>query len=280
MPLRLELVAVMGVVDLFRREMLEVDGLARERTDAGRGEHQPGQQFTAIDGRIRRQELAGLFGEVEQDGIAVEHLDAAVVDRRHLGVRVDGEIFRRELVALAGIDRHRLVGEAGFLEEEGDLGRVRRSVEVEFEHLKLPASVVVVKNPAAATVTARRPVHAQILAGDASDEFVRAGVCRHSGASRSDEPGSSRFQVTSNFRVRCFASPRNDRKFGKLQPTAIPERISARSSSIRRRPFLVSTCQKVQPLQASDPWATAPMRWIEPTLSPSMMAPSARTRAP
>ena len=52
------------------------------------------------------------------------------------------------------------------------------------------------------------------------------------------------------------------------------------SSSISRRPFLVSTCQKVQPLQAPEPCATAPMRWIEPTLSPSMMAPSARTRAP
>src|SRR3981189_3772509 len=64
------------------------------------------------------------------------------------------------------------------------------------------------------------------------------------------------------------------------QLTAIPERISARSSSIRRRPFLVSMCQKVQPLQAPEPCATAPMRWIEPTLSPSMMAPSARTRAP
>ena len=37
------------------------------------------------------------------------------------------------------------------------------------------------------------------------------------------------------------------------QPAAMPERISARSSSISLRPFLVSTCQKVQPLQASEP---------------------------
>ncbi len=66
----------------------------------------------------------------------------------------------------------------------------------------------------------------------------------------------------------------------ECQPAAISERISARNSSINRRPFLVSMCQKVQPLQAPDPCATAPMRWIEPTLSPSMMAPSARTRAP
>jgi hypothetical protein len=42
------------------------------------------------------------------------------------------------------------------------------------------------------------------------------------------------------------------------QPAAIPEWISARSSSISRRPFLVSMCQKVQPLQAPEPCATAP----------------------
>ena len=41
MPLRLELVAVMGVVDLFRRKMLEVNGLPGIRADAGGGEHQP-----------------------------------------------------------------------------------------------------------------------------------------------------------------------------------------------------------------------------------------------
>ncbi len=41
MPLRLELIAVMGVVDLFRREVLEMDGLAGKRADAGGDEHQP-----------------------------------------------------------------------------------------------------------------------------------------------------------------------------------------------------------------------------------------------
>ena len=40
-PLRLELIAVMGVVDFLRRKMLEVDGLAGIWADAGGGEHQP-----------------------------------------------------------------------------------------------------------------------------------------------------------------------------------------------------------------------------------------------
>ena len=47
---------------------------------------------------------------------------------------------------------------------------------------------------------------------------------------------------------------------------AISARNSARSASIEMRPSAVSTCQKVQPLQASRPCASAPMRWIEPTV--------------
>jgi hypothetical protein len=35
MPLRLELIAVVGAIDLLRREVLEVSGLAAERSDAG-----------------------------------------------------------------------------------------------------------------------------------------------------------------------------------------------------------------------------------------------------
>jgi hypothetical protein len=135
-PLCLKLVAVMRVVDLFRREVLEVYGLAGERSDAGGDEHQPGQQFAAVGRRIRREKLAGLFCQIKQDGVAVENLDAVVVDGGHLGVRIDGEVFRLELVALAGVDGDRLVGEAGFLQEQGDLGRVGRSVEVKFEHLE------------------------------------------------------------------------------------------------------------------------------------------------
>src|SRR4029078_11981885 len=61
--------------------------------------------------------------------------------------------------------------------------------------------------------------------------------------------------------------------------SAISERITARKASIGVRPFDVSTCQKVQPLQASRPCAKAPMRWIEPTVPSSDTAPSARTSA-
>ena len=124
--LRLELIAVMGIVVVLvlRREVLEVHRLTRVGPDAGRHEHQPGQQLRAILRRVRRQELAGLFRQIEQDGVAVEHDNAVVVDRGHLGVRIDGEVIRLELRAGAGVDRDRLVGDAGFLEEQRDLGRV------------------------------------------------------------------------------------------------------------------------------------------------------------
>ena len=57
-------------------------------------------------GVFSRQEPAGLLGEVEQDGVAVEHGGVAVDDRRHLAVRVDRQERRRVLLALAGVDRH------------------------------------------------------------------------------------------------------------------------------------------------------------------------------
>src|SRR5258707_3622148 len=49
-----------------------------------------------------------------------------------------------------------------------------------------------------------------------------------------------------------IAGNRGEKERGRLQnyTAAMPERISARSSSISLRPLVVSTCQKVQPLQA------------------------------
>ena len=84
--------------------------------------------------------LPGLLGEVEQDGGGIEdaRLLAArpvgVDDRRHLAVRVDRPEGRRVLLALAGVDRDRLVGQARLFQEERDLRGVRRRVEIEADH--------------------------------------------------------------------------------------------------------------------------------------------------
>src|SRR5215212_7176758 len=134
MALGLEQVAGERVGHLLGREMLEVHRLAGERADAGGDEHQPGQHLAARRRRALGQELAGLLGEVEEDGVAVEHRRVVVDDRRHLGVRVDGEVVRPELLAAPRVDRHRLVRHAGFLEEKRNLHRVGREIVEELDH--------------------------------------------------------------------------------------------------------------------------------------------------
>ena len=84
MALRLELVARDGVGQLLRRHRLEVHGLARVGADARRDEEHPGQQLALGLRRIGGQELAGLLGQIHQDGAAVEHHGIAVDDGGHL----------------------------------------------------------------------------------------------------------------------------------------------------------------------------------------------------
>ena len=67
MALRLEGVAVDGVGNLLRRVIAEMHRLAGIRADAGRYEEHPRQQLAARLVGLRRQELAGLLGEIEQD---------------------------------------------------------------------------------------------------------------------------------------------------------------------------------------------------------------------
>src|SRR5918996_837179 len=134
-------VAVHGVGEAVGCYELEMHGLAGERADAGRDEQEPGQELRPVFRRT--EELAGLVREIEQDGRGIEdpRLLAAwafdIDDRRHLAVRVDGAEGRRVLLALAGVDRDRLVGQARLFEEERDLGRVRGRVEIEADHRRL-----------------------------------------------------------------------------------------------------------------------------------------------
>jgi hypothetical protein len=102
----------------------EVHGLARKGPNPRGDEHQPGQQLATRLWRIGGQKLAGLFGEIEQDGVAVEDGDVAIDDGRYFAVGIDGEEGGLELVAYARVDRNCLVGETRLLEEQGDLGRI------------------------------------------------------------------------------------------------------------------------------------------------------------
>jgi len=126
MSLGLERITVDRVGYRLGCEIPEMDGLPRERAEAGRHEHQPRQKLASQRRRILRQEAAALLREVEQDGIAVENRDVAVDDRRNLGVRIDGEKARVELLALPRIDRDGFERQPGLFEEESDLHRVGR----------------------------------------------------------------------------------------------------------------------------------------------------------
>jgi len=136
--LRLEDVAVDRVLDLLGRVVLEVYGLTAIGADARGDKHQPRKQLAAIGGRVGRKKLAGLIGEIEQDRVRIEHLGVAVDDRRHFRVGIDRNEFRAELLALARVDRNRLVFEPGLFEKQRHFRRVRRAREVELQHLAAP----------------------------------------------------------------------------------------------------------------------------------------------
>src|ERR1700729_2520587 len=107
MALRFESIAVKRVLDLFGRGVTEMHRLPGIGSNAGGNEHQPRQKLAAHLFALRRQELAGLLGEIEQDRVGVEHGDVTVNDRRYLRVGIDRKKFRSVLIALAGIDRMR-----------------------------------------------------------------------------------------------------------------------------------------------------------------------------
>ena len=109
MPLGLVHVAVDGVVLGLGREVLEVDSLARIGADAAGQEHQPGEELATLRRRGGYNELAGLVRQVEQDGAAVEQHRLAIGQSRGLGVGIDGQEDRIELLPLAGVDRVDLV---------------------------------------------------------------------------------------------------------------------------------------------------------------------------
>ena len=85
----------------------------------------------------RTEEAAGLFAEIEQDGARIEHPRLAparplrVDDRRRLAVRIDGAKGGRVLFALGRIDRNGFIRQAELLEQQRDLHRIRRGVEIE-----------------------------------------------------------------------------------------------------------------------------------------------------
>jgi len=119
---------------LTRCVVLEMHCLAAEGADATGDEHQPGIHLAACRGRVRREKLARLLREIQQDRIAVEHHGLAIYDHRDLGIGVEGLECGIVLLALAGVDRQHFVLESGLFEEKGNLHRVGGGGVIEPDH--------------------------------------------------------------------------------------------------------------------------------------------------
>src|SRR2546422_1841139 len=121
--LRLSAVALAAVGDLVLLRAHEMMRLAEGRPDAAHLEHQPLQRIV-LPARAGRQEFAGLAGEVDEDRARFHERERLAVgalwidDRRDLAVRVDRNVFGRELVALADVDPVNAVRQAAFLKHD------------------------------------------------------------------------------------------------------------------------------------------------------------------
>src|SRR4029077_4743733 len=90
---------------------------------------------------IPRQKLAGLLGEVKQDGAGFEETEGRAArpvridDRGNLAVWVQRQEFGRPGFILADVDGMRLVWQPHLLQRDRDLDAVRRRKGIELKAL-------------------------------------------------------------------------------------------------------------------------------------------------
>src|SRR5258708_18652334 len=117
---------------------LKMHGLPGNRGKSGRDKEKPGQKLRPL--LWRAQEPPCLLGQIEQNGGRVEDprftapRPVGVDDGGDLAVRIDLTEYRQVLLALAGIDRDYFVGQGRLFQEERDLCRIGRRVEIELDH--------------------------------------------------------------------------------------------------------------------------------------------------
>ena len=131
-PPRDSRVAVDGVGHLFRRGEVEVMRLAEKRSEARHLPHQPFLDFDPLALVVPGIEAAEFPRQVEEDRPRFEDRDRRaagplrIPDRGNLVVGRHRRERRRPLLPLADVDEGDRVGNAEFLEHDGDLPAVRR----------------------------------------------------------------------------------------------------------------------------------------------------------
>ena len=115
-------------------------GLADHRPEAAQLPREPFEHGLA-PAQVRRQEPAGLFGQVDQDGAGLEHRERpaavrriVIDDRRHPVVRADGEEVGFVLFAPIDVDGDDPVVEIHFLQGDGDLPSIGRRPVIGVDH--------------------------------------------------------------------------------------------------------------------------------------------------
>src|ERR1700722_17816566 len=110
--------------------------LSKHRTHIRHLPEEPFEHFGAS--RIfRRQELAGLFRQMDEYRARLENRDAGVMidDRGNLAVRTNLDELRLELIAVANIDWMNRILEPALLEHDCRLAGIWRRPGVKIDHL-------------------------------------------------------------------------------------------------------------------------------------------------
>ena len=114
--------------------------LPRHRTEPTHLPEQPLQHFGPA-AQVCRNELAGLVGQIEQDGAGFEQRQRrtavgrrVIDDRRNAVVGCNREEGGRELLAGADIDRNDPVRQPALFQKKRDLVAVRRGPVVQVDH--------------------------------------------------------------------------------------------------------------------------------------------------
>ncbi len=131
------------VLVVLARKFVEEPDLAEHRTDSAHLKHQPLDGLISA-GRIARHELAGLFGEIDQDRAGLEQGQRfparpfGIQDGRDFAVGVERQKLRRHLILGFEADEVRFIRQTGLFQHDRDLDAVGGRQRIELHPVGMP----------------------------------------------------------------------------------------------------------------------------------------------